>query len=588
MQPLQRSEIFPEGELPLGAALLLEGRGAANAITVGKSPFLEHYGVQSEAEYKRRCAAEGRLMFHAHIGFRDQAKTREAWARIYDAMENAGHRMDRFGLSFDWCMGYPQAQRRMPVHGTGLVLGDLDEWVALTHRAPVAPHFGDHTIGTPAAFENAALALQAGCTSIGNLGQYFMFRQPGWNDDVYTTAETVKALALTAAQPVEILVHSNIDDGFAALFSDLACSLGAVLIEQYIVEDLCGGHMSHCFGNTFSRALTRLAFQRAVQSVSRAPGTMIYGATTLYGENHAENFAGLGNYLRTDALGQRTRPSGHAITPVPVTEAQRIPDIGEIIDAHLFARRLCELEAPLESLHNLDEVDAVTATIVEGGKRFKENVLRGFADAGIDTADPFQMLLALRRIGPKRVEELYGPGETREGQPRRHPLVLAGSVEDVEEMGRKCVTKLSPELRDKVRRGRFRICVATTDVHEYGKILVEDVLHRLSTDVVDAGVSTLPKDVVARAQADGADAIAVSTYNGIALEYVTELKREMRRLGLVIPVFVGGRLNRIPDNSNTSLPVDVSKEIAEAGAIVCPDVAVMLERLAEMSRDRAA
>ena len=74
-------------------------------------------------------------------------------------------------------------------------------------------------------------------------------------------------------ESVEIMVHSNLDDGFAALFTDLACSLGAILIEQYIVDELLGGHVGHCFGNTFSRPYTRLAFQRASHKVLTTPGT---------------------------------------------------------------------------------------------------------------------------------------------------------------------------------------------------------------------------------------------------------------------------------------------------------------------------
>ena len=104
--------------------------------------------------------------------------------------------------------------------------------------APVAPHFGDFVIGTPAAFENTIAALSSGSTSIGNLGQYFAFRQPHWDDDIFTTAESLKAIALTAAQPVPVIVHSSLDDGFASMFTDLACSLGAILLEQYIVDDL--------------------------------------------------------------------------------------------------------------------------------------------------------------------------------------------------------------------------------------------------------------------------------------------------------------------------------------------------------------
>ncbi len=587
--PLDRRSIFPETELPDCASLLAEGRKAAAMIRVGPSPFLKHYGVESEAAYKRRCMDEGRLMFHAHIGFRDGAKTRRAWVEIYEALDKAGYRVDRYGLSFDWCMGYPRAHRQVPTHGTGLVLGEVEDWIALTHGAPVAPHFGDHSIGTPAAFENASLALSAGSTSIGNLGQYFTFRQPNWDDDVYTTAETVKAIALTAAQPVEVLVHSNIDDGFAALFTDLACSLGAVLLEQYVVEDLCGGHMSHCYGNTFAQPFTRLAFQRAVHGVARAPGTMIYGATTMYGENHPANYAALATYMRVDAFGQRTRPSGHAITPVPITEAQRIPDIDEIIDVHMFANRWCELDAPCNGPYSEEEIDALAEKIVEGGQRFKANVLKGLTDSGIDATNALEVLLALRRVGPKRLEELYGPGEESDGHLRgRHPLVYVGSIEEIEQSGRRYVARMDGEARERIRKGRFKILVATTDVHEYGKMLVESVLRGLDAEIVDGGTSTVPSDIAARARTVKADAIAVSTYNGVALEYMSALRAEMKRLGIDLPVFVGGRLNRVPDGSNTSMPVDVSKEIAGTGAIVCTDVTVMLDRLAGMARDRAA
>jgi hypothetical protein len=57
-------------------------------------------------------------------------------------------------------------------------------------------------IGTPAAVENTSAALAAGATAIGNLGQYFTFRLLRWHDDVATTATTLTALALGAAQPV--------------------------------------------------------------------------------------------------------------------------------------------------------------------------------------------------------------------------------------------------------------------------------------------------------------------------------------------------------------------------------------------------
>jgi len=73
-------------------------------------------------------------------------------------------------------------------------------------------------------------------------------------------------------------------------------------------------------------------------------------------------------------------------------------------------------------------------------------------------------------------------------------------------------------------------------------------------------------------QETGAHLIALSTYNGVALSFMAELKRELDARGLQIPVLIGGRLNQIPEISNTSLPVEVGDELAALGAVVCREV----------------
>jgi methylmalonyl-CoA mutase cobalamin-binding subunit len=588
LSKLERAQIFPEKTLPDAQALIAEGRKMAETVRVDRSPFLATYGVSSEAEYKRRCVADDRIMMHAQIGFRDVDKSRRAFAEIWEALDKAGHRVDRYGICLDWSMGYPRAHRRTMQRGTGLILAEPEEWVAMTSMAPVAPHFGDFVIGTPAAFENTIAALLAGSTSIGNLGQYFAFRQPHWDDDVFTTAESVKAIALTAAQPAEVIVHSSLDDGFASLFTDLSCSLGLILLEQYIVDELCGGHASYSFGNTFARPSSRHAFQRAAHQITRTPGTMIYGATTMYGQSHPANYAALATYLRIDIHGQRTRPAGHAVNPTPITEAERIPDIDEIIDVHLFANRLVELEEPLHALYRDDETDIVADKIVAGGRRFKDDLLAGFLAADIDIGNPFEMLLAIRRVGSKRLEELFGPGRPTPGRLRgRMPIVRSHSIEQLEETGEGLVARMEEAARDGIRNAGFRACIATTDVHEYGKILIETVLRQLGIAIVDGGTSTDPNDLAVQVRGANADFVALSSYNGVALNFVSELKQELQRLEIAAPVFVGGRLNRIPEGSNTSLPVDVSKELSAVGAIVCPDVEAMLDRITEMATERA-
>ena len=587
MPGLNRAQILPESELPEADELLADGRRLARTVTVGPCPFLSTYNVQSESEYKRQRMAEGAIMLHAQFGYRSPAKSRRAYAEIYERLAAAGYRVDRYGICLDWSMGYPAAQRANMPRGTGLILEKPEDFAALTQSAPVAPHFGDFVIGTPAAVENTAAALAAGATSIGNIGQYFTFRMPRWSDDVGTTAETVKALALCAAQPVEVMVHSNLDDGFAALFCDLACSIGAVLIERYIVEELIGGHVSHCYGHTFSEPLTRLAFQQALAQVTETPGSMVYGNTTIFVASEVENYANLASYLLVDIVAQRGRPTGHGLNPVPVTEAMRIPEIDEIVEAHLFANRLIQRAEGFSALFDLETAERVANRLVEAGQRFKERVLSGLAEAGIDIANPFELLLAIRRIGAKRLEELFGPGEPREDALRKRvPVVRATTVAALEAQGEGVVAFLDQPDQEVIRRAGFTACVTCTDVHEYGKILVETVLGRLNVEVIDAGVSADPDVVAERAKASGADFIAVSTYNGVALDYLQALRQETARVSLDLPIFIGGKLNQIPEDSLSSLPVDVTGQLRALGAVVCHRVEDMLEKLLEMAQER--
>ena len=123
-------------------------------------------------------------------------------------------------------MGYPAPVRSDRPRGTGIVLEGPEDFLRITDAAPAATHFGDFMMGLPGAVENTKAALAAGATAIGNLGQYFTFRLPYWDDDVATTEATLVALGLVAAQAVEVLVHSNLDDGFAGLFADMSSAIG--------------------------------------------------------------------------------------------------------------------------------------------------------------------------------------------------------------------------------------------------------------------------------------------------------------------------------------------------------------------------
>ncbi len=556
-----------------GADLLSAGRAMARDWRVGSCLFLSEKRVPSEAAWKRKAMADKRIMQHAHIGFRDVNRTIEAIREVHGTCARNGATVDRFGITLDWSMGYPEAMRAKASRGTGIVLAGPEDFARITNAAPAAAHFGDFMLGLPGAVENTRAAIAAGATAVGNLGQYFTFRLPYWDDDVATTEATVTALGLIAAQDAEILVHSNLDDGFAGLFIDMACALGMVLIEKHIVEDLIGAKLAHCYGHHFSDPLSRTAFHAALVRVNDTPGTMIFGNTVAYQSSPAGNYASLASYLLADILALGRWPAGHAINPVPVTENQRIPDVDEIIDAQTFAHRLT-LHAPYyDPVYDWSKVQAMADVLVEGGERFAAAVLAGLAERGVDTKDPAALMLAIRRMGPKRMEMLFGPGaETARG---RRPLIHAEWARELNDKAEVWVAGQRPIATPRP----ISVCIGTTDVHEHGKYLVEQALEGLGIGIVDAGVAVDPEVLVARAMEAGADAIAISTYNGVAYSYAKSVKAAMEKQSIRLPVLIGGRLNEVPKDSNSGLPVDVTREISELGCSPCTDLDQMLGAL---------
>ena len=342
---------------------------------------------------------------------------------------------------------------------------------------------------------------------------------------------------------------------------------------------------------TFSQPVTRLAFQRALARANPTPGSMVYGNTVAYRGGPAANYASLAGYLQVDALAQLTQPSGHAINPVPVTENRRIPDVEEVVEAQLFAERLVEVAGAQRALYDFAEAARVAAALQASGEAFRDKVLAGLGAAGIALDDPVALLLALRRLGPRRLEALFGPGAADPDAPRgRRPIIVSEVLLELDAQAEARLAAMDPDAKDRVAAAGLTAVVATSDVHEHGKLLVERVLTGLGVALVDGGVSTDP-DALARCAAEtGADLIALSTYNGVALGFVRDLTAELSAQGLALALLVGGRLNQIPEDSNSSLPVEVGGDLAALGAVVChevEDALAPLLQLAEAKEERA-
>jgi methylmalonyl-CoA mutase cobalamin-binding subunit len=96
--------------------------------------------------------------------------------------------------------------------------------------------------------------------------------------------------------------------------------------------------------------------------------------------------------------------------------------------------------------------------------------------------------------------------------------------------------------------------------------------------VVDLGTSVDPGLVVQAAAETAADAVAFSTYNGMALSIGRELQSGLRQRRLPADLFIGGRLT---EDLNGAKSVDVTSDLAQLGAVPCARVEEMVARLAK-------
>jgi methylmalonyl-CoA mutase cobalamin-binding subunit len=567
-------EALKKTDLPPGREIVQEGFERGKRIEIGRSAFMRKYDVSSEKEYKERMIRENKIMFHAHIGLNSWEATAKALKYIYEESEQKGIRIDRFGLCLDRAMGLPRDYRDHFPRETGPRLETPEQWQELGQVVPIQPHTGDFMIGFPNSVENCEFALMAGVTTIGNLSQFFSMEIPGWTDDVMTTVETVKAISILASLKQKgALFHSYLDDGYGALFNDYATIVGWSMIEKYIIEELIGAELTICFGGMTRNPRMRLCWIMILKEVlgESAVGSMFYGDTISYTNDLNFNLGVVAQYVLWDVLAQLVCPSGHAIAPIPVTEAIRIPNADEILQVHILGRRM--EEAAREIFPNMtfsDEVERKN-TLVAKGKQVFQKALSGLAGMGVDVKDPVRLLYTLKKLGPHQFESFFGVGEEDERyHHNRKPVALVDCYESLQEK----VLSLERTIREQTARfANLRgknVLVASTDVHEHALFLLEKTLGFVGLNVFNAGAEKNPDQIADALIECGAQILAISTHNGMALEYAKLLYAELSKRNLRVPVFMGGRLNQ--GVAGEDLPRDVSGQIEELGIIPCDSI----------------
>lgn len=566
--------------LPPWEEVAAEAQERATKIEIGQTLFFKQHGVASEVEYKRRAMQQGIIMLHAHIGLDSWEETKKALLYLYDEMSKRGSRIDRFGLCLDRVMGYPPEMRGSVPRETGPQLKSPEDWMEVGQVVPIQPHAGDFMIGFPASMVNTENALRAGITTIGNLSQYFAHGLPQWSDEFTTTVETAKALSVMGKLKNRgMLVHSYLDDGFGALLNDYADIVGWAYLEKYIVEGLFGAKLAHCFGGVTADPLMRVAWVMIIKEIygEDCVGSMWYGDTISFSEDLDRNLGLNAEYLLWDMVAQLVCPTGHALVPLPVTEAIRIPSAQEILQVHVLARRVEESARRLAPYLDLTQAKLLKDSLIVAGKGVFERALAGLQAQGVDIQNPLEMLFVLKKMGAERFEREYGAGVPDNTWPRgRKPLQLTDMFARTYQTSQEIIAQL-PKAG---RKEKAKVVIASTDVHEHALFIISKALDAMGMIPVMAGSEQSSANIIKVASDEAADAIVVGTYNGLALEIAKALRYETDKARLKVPVFIGGKLNQAVEGQ--ALPIDVSNEIAALGLIPCQTIQELLNQLDAM------
>ena len=548
--------------LPKARESIAEGREIADGIEIGRTAFFEKMGVSSEMEHKRRCIAEGRIMYHCHIGMSTWEDTARSLKEIYKVSQRYGFVQDRAGLCLDRRMGLPSSHRGNVPAETGPMLENLEQWLDVGKAAPIQPHMGDFMIGFPASTENTVNALRAGVTTIGNLSQFFAHEVPLWRDHLGTTLETARAIAvLGALREKGTLFHSYLDDGFGALFVDSATVAGWAMLERYIVEDLFGAKLAHCMGGLITDPVKRSGWIFALDAIHEHDciGSMFFGDTLSFTADFATNRGVVAEYMLWDIMTQLTCPTGHGLLSIPVTEAIRVPSVDEIIDAQIFARRIEKSARRMLPLFDLSPAQKFASRVVENGKKVFDAALAGLKDAGVDIADPVQMLFVLKMLGPSAFEAAFGAGSPDEAYAHgRKPVIPNDVFENSEALVAQHLVLFALDSSRKVLRGK-KILLASTDVHEHALFVLNRLLGEAGAEIVNMGPERNPDEIAEQTAIERPNALLVSTHNGMALEYAHRLLGEMTERNLDTTVVFGGVLNQKVDGEE--MPIDVTEEL---------------------------
>jgi methylmalonyl-CoA mutase cobalamin-binding subunit len=577
-------------DLPDGREAVAEGKELARGIERDRSLFCRENGVASEREWREKARAEGFSCTCMNIGLGTWPDTREAIGRIHeDALSRGVRPPDRFNLLAERRMGLPKATRADAPQETGPVLWTAQDWHELANTAPIQPEAADNTIGGPGSVENAVDALTVGITHIGVLSQY-SWRWPYWDDEVSQTMAVLKAAgALAAFKDDGVCFDSYLEDGYPGVFHDYANYVGWSMLERYISEQLIGAAYSCSWGGLTQDPVVKSAVTLALHAVNPdgVPAGFVQGDTIGNTPDFDSNMAVVSSDVLFMKMVDRRYRLGGAPIAVPVTETERIPSWQEVATVQTISRRLEEYVPMVDPVIDWGQIEALRDRLVAGGRSFFQAALTGLSSAGVDTEDPARLLLVLKRLGSTRCEELFGAGEPDPEYPRgRRPILQTDLVKSTMIKREQLLAELATRRSEDTIRG-MKVLVSSTDVHEFAEFLLASTLEAAGTEVIDFGINRDPEDIVKAVIETDADAVVVTTHNGVARSFGRRLMSELGAAEAgTVPVFMGGVLNE--DIEGSEVPIDVRADLDAVGIRTPGTIDRLIDELVDHRRGGVA
>ena len=565
-----------------GKELLQEGIELGKTIKAGRSGFIRSQQTYANhMEYKKDLARQGKIYFNILLGLATLEEQIKAIKEIYAFTQRTGLEVNCIQAIPSGLVALPREYREKAPATTSFEMFEMEDYEAQASAAPLDITFNDYHLFSPNAVENTIFALQSGSPRIGDMTQFF-WSYAGFDDEEKRLSDVVKAMGIVASKRDEMFAaETYLDDGYPGYFLDCASYVGYALLEHYICTKLCGARYTISFGGLLSENDTRvgvaMALDKLMSTEEQPVLTYLNSSTNLQWDHDIHGNYGISvSEFLFEMLVEKKYHMSLGINPVSITEKIKVPTLEELMNILSAAKRTEEKVEEWLPYFNFEPLEKMRDVMAGEGRKFFENVLEGFKEAGIDTEDPLELLMVLKNMNPIRFEQIFHSStygtDNQEIKPF-YPTVLGRQTLEMKE---EIVAELLQQGNKDVLKGK-KVIAASGDAHTYGLVLVEGVLNDMGAEVINGGVDLDPVDMLDLADEENTRFIGISCHNGQALDYghqILELAKKRRK---DYWIFMGGKLNAIlPGDSE---PVEIGDKLMEMGIHAENDIALTVKQI---------